>query len=317
MEVVIMNNIDIRLKELAKKGKVIKPFNPFDSKKTYGCPDRLSLNVYSGCSYKCSYCYNHWAKNSLHPNLKKDFQKKFEHDLHLIKDLNLQNLLVSISNSTDSFQSEFECRHEHTLFALRKLKEQKIKLLILTKNPSVLLLPKYLDTLDVKNSVIQVSVAFLAKRENIEPFAPSPSERISSVEKLIDLGFKICVRVDPIIPNINEIGQSKEELESLISALANAKVKHIISKTLKLVGASKKVNPIFYETLLPYYRANGYWRGNCFFLTEKVKTNLLLPVYERTKKEGITLFTCYETTNFPGAYSCDGAESLLGICSKG
>lgn len=312
-----MNNTDTRLEELAKKGKVIKPFNPFDSKKSYGCPDRLCINTYSGCAHKCSYCYNHWSKNSLHPNIKKDFQKNFERDLRLIEAFNLQNLLVSISNSTDPFQYALETQYKHTLFALRLLNEKKMKVLILTKNPSVLLSPEYLNALDIKNTVIQVSIAFLDKREDIEPLAPSPTKRIKAVRELVCLGYKTCVRVDPIIPNINSFGQSKVELENLISALADAKVKHIISKTLKLVGAVKKVNPVFYDTLVPYYRANGYWRKNCFMLNEDAKTKLLQPVYKEVVKAGMTFFTCYELLNFPGAYSCDGAESMVGICHKG
>lgn len=312
-----MSDIDIRLAKFTQRSNIIKRFNPFDSKKSYGCPDRLCVNTYSGCAHKCSYCYNLWSKNSLYPNIKKDFQKNFERDLGLIDTLNLQSLLVSISNSTDPFQCALETQYKHTLFALRLLNEKKMKVLILTKNPTILLSPEYLKALDIKNTVIQVSIAFFDKREDIEPLATSPTERIKAVRELVCLGYKTCVRVDPIIPNINGLGQSKEELENLISALADARVKHIISKTLKLVGAVKKVNPVFYETLLPYYRTNGYWRKNCFMLNEKVKTDLLSPVYEKTKKEGITLFTCYETTNFPKAYSCDGAESLVGICNKG
>lgn len=51
-----------RLTKFGKSSKIIKLFNPNDSRSEFGCPLRLCINTYVGCSHQCSYCYNHWMK---------------------------------------------------------------------------------------------------------------------------------------------------------------------------------------------------------------------------------------------------------------
>ncbi len=302
--------------ELYDKGsKVIKAFNPNKSRYEFGCPPRFCINVYVGCIHQCVYCYNHWFKDFDKPRDKKEFEKGLRKDIERIKKYKLQHLITSISNSTDAFQEPLEDKFKHTLLAIRLLMENDLKVLFLTKNPKKLLEPEYLDSLNPENTAIEVTIPFLHHRKALEPFAPSPDERISCVGKLIKKGFnKLGVRVDPIIPP--EIGgQSPEEIKYLIMELKDNGVEHVISKVFKLVGAIGKRHPGFYKNAKSHYLDEGAtWHKNHHKLPENRKVELLSPVYEACEREGITLSVCYEDVPFPNVIKCDMAENKLGVC---
>ncbi len=73
------------------------------------------------------------------PREKKSFKKALNHDVKMVFDYSLENLIVSISNSTDPLQQPLENTFKHTLLSLKTLKEHKINVLIITKNPDALL----------------------------------------------------------------------------------------------------------------------------------------------------------------------------------
>ena len=272
-----MNTINQKITEFSKKSKIIKGFNPFNSKNKFGCPTRLCCNVYVGCLHRCSYCYNWWMKDFENARQKKNFEKNIEKDVELIFRLGLENLIISISNSTDAFQEPIESKYKHSLLLLSLLSKRNLKVLILTKNPSKLLEKEYLETLKPDNTAIEVSIPFCEQRSDIEPFAPAPIERIIAVKELIKSGLhNVSVRIDPIIPNIanNKTGQSPNEIKELINSLSSIGVKHVCSKVLRLVGAINKANPFFYSELKNFYKANGSWEGNCYQLKPEIREDL-------------------------------------------
>jgi len=61
----------------------------------------------------------------------------------------------------------------------------------------------------------------------LEPYAPSPAERLKTVETLTSKGIPVSVRVDPIIPFVND------NPEKLIATLAIMGVKHVTTSTYK------------------------------------------------------------------------------------
>lgn len=311
-----MNTTNEKIEEFSKKSKIIKLFNPFANRKTYGCPLRLCLNTYAGCFLECSYCYNHWQINFTHPRTKKQFEKNIEKDINLIIKMGLDNLIISVSNSTEPLQS-IESIHKHTLLALNLFYQKSLKVLIVTKNPAKLLENEYLKVLKPENTAIEVSIAFYEQRIDLEPFAPAPKERINAVKELIRAGFNnMAVRVDPLIPSIpnSNIGQSPKEINELINCLSSIGVNHVVSKVLRLVGAIAKVNPSFYRELKVFYKNNGSWEKNCYTLNPETREELLRPVYEACLNNGIKLSTCYEVVSFKEAFKCDLAESKLGVC---
>lgn len=308
-----MESLSDRLNRFDKSSKVIKLFNPNASRSEFGCPLRLCINTYVGCSHQCAYCYNHWMKGFDKPHIKIDFERAVKSDIGRIFEYGLEKLVVSISNSTDPLQEPLESINKNTLFALKMLKDKGLKVLILTKNPKKLLEEEYLHSMDPEKMALQISIAFLNDRRNLEPYAPSISDRISSAEKLINRGFtKLAVRVDPIFPQ--EIGgQTKEEISLLIKRLKAAGITHVISKVFRLVGAIQKINPVFFQAARDYYIKNGAkWHKNYYLLPVDKKAALLNMVYDACREQDMTLSVCYEEFHVPGVLRCDLAESKLG-----
>lgn len=308
-----MESLIDRLKRFDKSSKVIKLFNPNASRSEFGCPLRLCINTYVGCSHQCSYCYNHWMKGFDKPHIKIDFERAMKSDIGRIFEDGLEKLVVSISNSTDPLQEPLESINKNSLFALKTLKDKGLKVLILTKNPKKLLEEEYLHSMDPEKTALQISIAFLNDRHNLEPYAPSISDRITSAEKLINRGFtKLAVRVDPILPQ--EIGgQTKEEMSLLIKRLKAAGVTHVISKVFRLVGAIQKTNPVFFQAAKDHYIRNGAkWHKNYYLLPMDKKAALLNMMYDACREQDMTLSVCYEEFHAPGVLRCDLAETKLG-----
>lgn len=308
-----METLTDRLKKFDKSSKIIKLFNPNDSRSEFGCPLRLCINTYVGCSHQCSYCYNHWMKGFDNPHIKTNFEKAVSADIEKIFHYGLDKLVVSISNSTDPFQEPIESTYKHSLFALKALKDRGLKVLILTKNPKKLLAQEYLHAMDPENTAIEISIAFLNDRPHLEPLAPAIEERISSAEQLIAKGYKkVAIRVDPLIPQ--EVGgQTPEEIAQLIKRLKDAGVTHVISKVFRLVGAIQKTNPDFFNAAKDHYIRNGAkWHKNYYLLPVDKKAALLNMVYDACQEEGMVLSVCYEDFRMPGASRCDLAEGKLG-----
>ena len=304
-----------RLSKFSGSSKIIKIFNPNESRDEFGCPPRLCVNTYVGCSHQCAYCYNHWMNGFDKPHEKKDFEKSLKSDIDKIYKHGLDSLVISISNSTDPLQEPLESIHQHTLLALKMFSEKGLRVLILTKNPKKLLEQKYFDALNPATTALEITVPFLNDRKVLEPSAPSINERISSIEKLLSKGInKLAVRIDPLIPP--EVGgQGPEEIEKLVGRLKDAGVGHVVTKVFRLVGAIQRVQPEFYQAAKKYYLQKGAeWHKNHYRLHKDIKHRLLGAVYDSCKNNNITMSVCYEDFALPGVVRCDMAESKLGTC---
>lgn len=290
-----------RLMDYVKKARVLTHFNPFTSRIRFGCPHLLlCINVYTGCAFKCSYCYSQsYIRKHGNPRPKPHFKEHLLRDIKQARELNLNRLPVSISNSCDPMQP-LEKTHQHTLYALRLLRENGFKkILLLTKNPSKILEKQYISIITPVDVSIQVTVPFIAiKSEEFEPNAPSVEARLDAVGELLKLGYSVTARVDPIIPNL---GQTPDEIEQLLETLASKGVTAIISKCLRL---QIKGDQDLYKRLKEFYRSNGKKYGWAYELNQGVRRETLQPVYDACKKQGIKFYTCIDKNMFPESHSC-------------
>ncbi|MFQ5710619.1 MAG: radical SAM protein [Candidatus Geothermarchaeales archaeon] len=291
--------------------RVLTWFNPFKSRERFQCPPRLCVNVYAGCAYQCRYCYA-WAyvPNFHRPRCKPNFKRNLKGDIEKALGRSLKTLMVSISNSTEPLQP-LEDEHKHTLYAVERLMEAGFRVILVTKNPLRLLSGEYLEVLDPKKTLIESTVPFLDHRY-FEPHAPPPQKRIEGLGELVDAGFEVAARVDPVVPRWGGVpGQSPKEIRGLIGMLAERGVSHVVAKCLRLVGALKNVHPDFYLRLKPFYQGRGVWVGGCYELRDEVKVNLLTPLLEACEGYGITLSTCLDRVSLRGVAPCDLAEERL------
>jgi len=251
--------------------RVLRPHNPFLSRQRYGCRRRLTVNIYKGCGWRthgdaadwrCLYCYavsTTRVEDLHHPRPKEDFRRRLDRDLKRYRRSHLPKYPVYLSSNSDPFQI-LEEWHGHALYTLRRLGEEGYPIILMTKNPGMLLKPGYLEAVAQSRSVVEVTIPFLDGR--FEPGAPSPLSRIRAVRELVGVGLRVLARVDPIIPTFGRVqGQTREELWSLVGRLAEAGVSHVISKVLHLVNPGKlrsRRHLHFYRELLPLYLTKGF-----------------------------------------------------------
>jgi DNA repair photolyase len=200
--------------------------------------------------------------------------------------------------------------NQHSLFALEKLRDTGFPIIIMTKNPGTLLEPAYQKAIDKLKTIVHVTIPFLDNR--FEPFAPKPIERIEGARQLIDSGYNVLVRVDPLMPTYrNVVGQTKKELDTLFTQLNTIGVTRVVSKCLRLSVGIKKVYPKFYDELKPFYIEHGLRESVAVhILTTEMKKQLLTPVYELCNRYEMQLWTCMDNVGF-GTGQCDGCDEIV------
>ena len=142
----------------------------------------------------------------------------------------------------------------------------------------------------------------------IEPSAPSPSARLKAVEALVDNSIRVSVRIDPVIPFVND------DTEGLVKTLASLGVRHVTSSTFKvrpdgwrrfsaqLPDVAKKLKPLHFREGV---RKSGYQ-----YLPEDLRLRLMERVAGLAKKYNMRFGTCREGLSHLNTAVCDGSYLL-------
>jgi DNA repair photolyase len=142
----------------------------------------------------------------------------------------------------------------------------------------------------------------------IEPGAPSPSERLEALAFLKRTGVPTSVRVDPVIPLLND------EPESLIRKVASLGIEHVTSSTLKVTSRNWKTIsdavPDVADRLRPLYFERGQKIGRQFYLPKELRLELLKKVGFLVQKHGMRFGTCREGLTCLNTAACDGSWLL-------
>jgi len=165
--------------------------------------------------------------------------------------MGLKGEIISMANSSDPYPN-IEAKTGLMRKCLEILSQQDCKIQLITKSNLVV---RDIDLL--KKMPSMVSLTITTENDNvaklIEPHAPSPLERLKAVESLIAHGIPTSVRIDPIIPFIND------NTKNLVKTLASMGVKHITASTYKvkpdnwrrfstaLPKTAEKIKPLYFE----------------------------------------------------------------------
>ncbi|MFN3804421.1 MAG: radical SAM protein [Pyrobaculum sp.] len=288
---------------------LVRPFDPWGNP-LCTCPPKYGLNPYTGCGHKCHYCYiTSYIPNAFSPRPKERLAERLRRDLEKIP----KGAVVALSNSSDPY-TPLEAALGHTRKSLQTLLKGGYKVLITTKSPLVL---RDLDILTRGSVVVQLTVTTLDERlaSLLEPGAPKPSARLEAVRRLSEAGIAVGVRVDPIIPYLND---RLDDLEAVIDAAAKAGARHIVASTYKAKGDNlarlAKViperAPLWREM---YFREGTYFHGQ-WYAPRRYREGVLSAVAHMAKSRGLQFSICREEffhLNTPGTY-CDGSH-LLGL----
>lgn len=215
----------------------------------------------------------------------------------------LNGEIVSMSNSSDPYPI-MENETGLTRKCLKILSKHNCRIQIITKSTTVLrdadLLSKVPSTVAMTITTENNSIAGI-----IEPGAPLPSERLKAVEALIKKGVSVSVRIDPIIPFVND------DPAPLIACLARIGVKHVTSSTYKV----KRDNwqrllssmPKIAEKLRPQYFERGEKAGTYKLLPLSQRHELMKNVRTAALENGLEFGVCREGLSHLNTAPCDGS----------
>lgn len=245
------------------------------------------------------YCYaSSYIRNFTDCHPKKDVLNALRREA-----LKLKGETISLSNSSDPYPT-IEDALGHTRKCLQILSESNCKIQIITKSNIVTrdveLLLKVPSTVALTIITDDDSIAKI-----LEPEAPSPTQRISAAQDLIAKGIPVSVRIDPIIPFVND------KQEKLIGTLSSIGVKHITSSTYKakidnwmrLCTAMPKIA----KKLKPLYFQQGEKIGGSMLLPKDLRLKLLKNIRDLADLHGIKFGVCREGLPKLNTASCDGS----------
>ena len=216
----------------------------------------------------------------------------------------LKGELVSISNSSDPYPT-VEAETGLTRRCLEILVEHDCCIQIITKSNTVL---RDNDLLKRVPSMVALTITTddAETARILEPFAPPPTERLKVVERLIAEGIPVAVRIDPIIPHVNELP------ETLVKTLAEMGVRHITASTYKVKMDNWQrlslAMPKIAEKLKPLYFEKGKRLGRYIYMPRDLRLRLMESLARLVKKYGMLFATCREgIKGLNTAATCDGS----------
>lgn len=215
---------------------------------------RYTLNTYAGCSMACIYCYTRGskyggdygavvsAKSNAVPVLKKQLKnciRRNERDIILLgsaadpyptveKDLNLTREVLGIIK-----------RYKFPTHILTKSKLILRDMDIIKGIRDVAMVPD--DLFDKLDNGVIVSFSFSTLDEEIaeviEPGAPSPQERLETMKKFSDAGFKTGIINMPVLPFLSD---SDEAIKTMVKTAKNYGAHYVLYSDLTLYGTGKQ-----------------------------------------------------------------------------
>jgi len=210
---------------------------------------------------------------------------------------------ISISNSSDPYP-RIEATEGLTRRCLEILAESNCRIQIITKSN---LVTRDDDLL----SRIPATVALTITTEDdnlariLEPNAPSPSQRIRAAQDLTKADIPVSVRIDPIIPTVND------QPQKLIATLASIGVKHVTCSTYKAKADNwmrlSKALPKVMEQLKPLYFQEGERIGGSALLPRDYRFKILKGVRDVAVAHGLQFGVCREGLAQLNTAACDGS----------
>ncbi len=276
--------------------EVLREFDPWKGK-LCTCPSKYSLQPYTNCQFGCLYCYaTSYIRQPFGP--KKNFLERLKRDLRKAD----RTKIINMSTSSDPYPWV----EEKLLLTRRSIDlilKAGFKLLITTKGH---LVARDVDLLSMGNSAVMITITTLDETlaKKIEPAAPSPKLRLNALDKLRDERVPFGVRIDPIIPGVNE------DFEELLKEVLERGAMHITFSIYK----AKPDNLRRMATLFPHLKSmykRGVKIGGYTYLPNEIRMEIIKKIVKVAEKYrdryNFTYSFCREGV-VTGAPSCDGSH---------
>jgi len=213
-----------------------------------------SINPYRGCEHGCIYCYARPTHEYLGWSAGLDFETRImvKQDAPelLRRELSSRKWkpqVIAMSGVTDCYQPA-ERRFQITRRCLAVLAEFRNPVGIVTKNHLVTRDIDHLQELARHQAaVVYLSVTTLDPElaQKLEPRAPLPKHRLSTIRQLSEAGVPVGVLAAPMIPAVNN-----HELPAILSAAAEAGARFASYTVLRLPYG---LGPLFEDWLVRHF----------------------------------------------------------------
>lgn len=233
---------------LAKQtGKLVHPIPP-----SYGVGGKQNyyFSHLLNCLYDCRYCFLQGMFPSAHYLLFVNFED-FEHEILRISESSPESSWFFSGYDCDSLALESVTGFaQHFLSSFRKLPNAWIELRTKSVNTKILH-----DLEPLANTVVAFSFTPQEVSSQVEQGVPSVKSRISAIEKLADQGWKIGLRIDPLIDCKDFEQRYSNLLRSIFEVLPESAL-HSVS-----LGAFRMPNS-FYKRIERQYPEEPLFAGN-------------------------------------------------------
>ena len=281
--------------------RVLKPFDPWKSP-LCTCPLKYSLNPYTGCTHACFYCYiTSYIPDGFRGREKKNFLRKLKLDLEEAN----RSIPVSISNSTDPYQP-IEKEIKQTREVLKLLKEKGFRAIIVTKSDLIL---RDIDILKEMKVTVSFTIITIDKglSQKIEPLASPPLRRIEAMKRLKAEGIPVSLRLDPIIPYLND---NENEWERLIDSVSPY-IEQVIASTFKLKPDSWRRFKIKFRE--EWQKAKNLYLeklGTTLYIKKSLRREWMEKIKDISVRRGLGFSCCREGFPDLNTTSCDGTKLI-------
>ncbi len=285
---------------------MIRVFDPWSSP-LCTCPPKYSLQPYTGCSHFCLYCYA-TAYIGVRKSTPKDrLIERLRHDLRRVVD---PCLVINMSTSSDPYPPE-EKVYRLTRRVLELLIPQGYRVLITTKSS---LVARDADILAEGNAAVTITITTMDEKlaKRLEPGAPSPQERIEAIRILRERGVPVGLRLDPLLPGLND---DEESVKEVLEAARDAGARFVVTSTYKARPDNLKrvlaAFPHLRDMYIRLYRREGRWMHGYWYLPEHLRGDMILRVRRIALRLGFEFATCREGfVDLHTAPSCDGSHLI-------
>jgi DNA repair photolyase len=193
-----------------------------------GMPFRWSLNPYTGCVHRCTFCFVRAFELRADRPSGDRYGTSIRVKVNLIEVLRRElrrrtwkRDLVAFGTATDPYQPA-EGRYLLTRGSIQALSEARTPFSLLTRGP---LIVRDLDVLQGAASRVEVTINFSiptldpAVWRKTEPSTAPPRQRLRALRILIDGGIKAGVGMAPILPGLSD---RPDQLADVIRAARDA-----------------------------------------------------------------------------------------------
>lgn len=282
----------------------IRPFDPWRQGSLCTCPFKYTVNPYTGCAHSCLYCYaSSYIRDFFNPRPKKDFLRVAARDLSRIP----PGSIINISSSSDPYQP-LEAEAKLTRALLEVIPEGYV-VEVVTKSD---LVTRDTDVLSRRASLVSLTVTTVDESlaARLEPRAPKPSRRIGAMETLSRAGVPVVLRLDPLVPGLND---DAESVRAVLREAARAGARHVVTSVYKVkpdnVARVLSAFPDLEAKFRKLYWVEGERIHGYLYASREYRVKALKEVMKAAREHGLTFATCREGLLPPDpGVTCDGTH---------